>query len=100
MSSWASSSFIAIAASDGPEPVVQVPADPAALLLARRDEALAGALELAVERDGLDERADLAADVLEQAPVARTERVARRGRPPAGARRAAAPPADRSTAVC
>ena len=69
------------------EPVVEVPPDPAALLLAGRDEVLPGPLQLTVEGDGLDERADLAAHVLEQAPVAGAERVARRGPPPAGARR-------------
>ena len=50
MSSWARSRFIAMRGQRRAEPVVQVAADPPALLLAGRDEVLAGALELAVER--------------------------------------------------
>ena len=60
---------------------------------------LPGSLQLPVERDGLDEGADLAAHVLEEATVAWTERVARRIHlePELAERRAAE---ERSTAVC
>ena len=54
---------------------MQVAAQAASLLLAGGDQALAGALELAVGAHGLDERADLGADVLQEPSVARAERV-------------------------
>ena len=63
----------------GAEAVVEVAADPAPFLLARADEVLPGQLQLAVGRHRLDERTDLAADVLEEAAVARR----RTGRGPA-----------------
>ena len=58
------------------EPVVQVAAHPAALLLAGGDDVLPGPLQVAVDRDRLDERAHLGADVLEQPTVGGAEGVA------------------------
>ena len=55
---------------------MKVTAYSAALLLARRDELFSRALQLTVDCHGLDERADLAADVLEQATVAGSEGLA------------------------
>ena len=79
------------------EAVVEVAAQPAALLLARGDQLLAGAHQLAVGQHRLDERADLGADVLEQEAVAAAER--RRGRAPASrcSEPSRVPPATRST---
>ena len=61
-----------------PEPVVQVATHAAPLLLAGRDQVLPRQLELAVDGDRLGQRTDLAADVLQQPPVAGPERVATR----------------------
>ena len=64
------------AASCGPEPVVEVAAQAAALLLARGDQPLARALEIGGETDGMRRRADLAGEVPQQAPVRRRELLA------------------------
>ena len=63
-----------------PEPVVQVAAQPPALLLARGDEPLARALDLDRERDGAGGGARAAGEVLEQPPVGVGQRLAVRAR--------------------
>ena len=62
------------------EPVVQVAAQAAALLLARGDEPLARALDLDGERDGAGGGARAAGEVLEQPPVCGAQRLAVRAR--------------------
>jgi hypothetical protein len=59
-----------------PEPVVQVAAQPTALLLARRDEPLARALDLDRERDGAGGGARAVGEVLEQLSVGVGQRLA------------------------
>ena len=55
---------------------MQVAAQAAALLLAGGDQLLAGPQQVAVDQHGLNQRADLCADVLQQPAVAAAERVA------------------------
>ena len=97
--SRATSSRISVAASDGPQTVVQVATQAPALLLARRDEPLAAALELAAAGQGLHERAHLGADVLEQASVARARTARASGSPPSRAGRPGLPATSSTTVV-
>ena len=54
---------------------MQVAPEPAPLLLPGRDQALPGLLQLTIGGDRLDEGTDLGADVLQESPVPRPERV-------------------------
>jgi hypothetical protein len=61
-------------------PVVQVAAQPPARLLPRRDDPLAGALQVRRQQDRVGGRAGLARQVLQQPMVGARERLARRAR--------------------
>ena len=76
---------------------MEVAAQPPAFLLAGGHDLLARALQLAVGEHGLDQGADLGADVLEQPPVAAAERVPVRRPTSRCSVPSRVPPATRST---